>query len=117
MVTAVILATEVPTGDFLVYLAFGLGIGLVTGLMMLAASALMFKYSDRFRGVQNSISVFGFFCVSLFFLALVSVNSFTTFPPQPSGAEWFVVICLGLVDLLTVTWCGLVLLKSVQDRA
>jgi hypothetical protein len=57
----------------------------------------MFKYADRFRGVQNSISVFGFFCVSVIVLAVTSVKSSLSFPTRASGADWIVVICLCLI--------------------
>jgi hypothetical protein len=40
-----------------------------------------------------------------------------SFPTRASGADWIVVICLCLIALLIVIWCGLVLAKSMQDRA
>jgi hypothetical protein len=47
-------------GVLVVYLAFPLGIGFLTGWMMLGGSSLMFNHEDRFRGVKNSLSVLGF---------------------------------------------------------
>lgn len=105
------------TPRFLVDELFGLGMAILTGLLMICAYFVVLRDLRNFKGNQAVILVYTFVLVFVAAVIMFFSLSILSLPRNGSPSEILALALLGMATFLSCLWESLVFIKSIRNDA